>query len=400
MSCLWSGRSGPESIVVFGAVVSTVKLRLAGVGSGLPAASTARTSKVWAPSLSAEVVWVSPGPEQAAKASASTRHSKLAPASPEEKPKVGVVSVVRPLGPESIVVFGGVVSTVKLRLAGVGSGLPAASTARTSKVWAPSASAAVVWVPEPEQAAKASPSTRHSKLAPASSEEKLKVGVLSVVRPPGPESIVVFGGRRVDGEVAAGRGRVGIAGGVDGPDLEGVGAVGERGGGVGAGARAGREGVGVDPAFEARPGVVGGEGEGRRVVVGQAAGAGVDRGRRRGRVDGEAAAGRGRVGIGAGVDGPDLEGVGTVAERGGGVRAGVRAGCERVGVDPAFKGRFGVVGGEGEGRRVVCGQAAGAGLDRRIEILGGICKGAGSRAAGKASRRPAALPRRNVDVSP
>jgi hypothetical protein len=41
---------GPESIVVSGAVVSTVQARESGVGSVLPAASVARTSKVCSPS--------------------------------------------------------------------------------------------------------------------------------------------------------------------------------------------------------------------------------------------------------------------------------------------------------------------------------------------------------------
>ena len=69
----------------------------------------------------------------------STRHSNVAPAS-LEKPKVGVESeiVLPPAGPESIVAFGGVVSTVKVRDAGVGSGVEPASTARTSKVCVPS----------------------------------------------------------------------------------------------------------------------------------------------------------------------------------------------------------------------------------------------------------------------
>ena len=45
-----SGRSGPASIVVCGATVSTVHANAAGVGSTLPAASVARTWKVWLPS--------------------------------------------------------------------------------------------------------------------------------------------------------------------------------------------------------------------------------------------------------------------------------------------------------------------------------------------------------------
>ncbi len=108
--------------------------------------------------------------------------------------KVGVVSLVGPLGPVSIVVCGAVVSTVKLRVAGEASLLPAVSVARTSKVWGPWLRTAVVWVPDPEQGAKAAASIRHSKVAPGSSfEEKVKVGVVSLVGPLGPVSIVVCG---------------------------------------------------------------------------------------------------------------------------------------------------------------------------------------------------------------
>ena len=59
-------------------------------------------------------------------------------------------TLIVPVGPLVIVVSGGVVSTgsvvstVKVRLAGVASVLPAASVARTSKVCEPSASAVVV----------------------------------------------------------------------------------------------------------------------------------------------------------------------------------------------------------------------------------------------------------------
>jgi hypothetical protein len=49
-----------------------------------------------------------------------------------------------PDGPESIVVWGGVASTVKVRTEGDGSVLPAGSIARTRKVWEPSANCAVV----------------------------------------------------------------------------------------------------------------------------------------------------------------------------------------------------------------------------------------------------------------
>ena len=45
---------GVESIVVLGAMVSTVQVKLAGVASTFPAWSIARTSKVWEPSASPE----------------------------------------------------------------------------------------------------------------------------------------------------------------------------------------------------------------------------------------------------------------------------------------------------------------------------------------------------------
>ena len=45
------GSAGPEPIVVFGAVVSIVHVFVAGEASALPAWSTARTWKVWLPSV-------------------------------------------------------------------------------------------------------------------------------------------------------------------------------------------------------------------------------------------------------------------------------------------------------------------------------------------------------------
>ena len=70
----------------------------------------------------------------------SRRHSKLDPGSEEEKANEGEASLVAPEGPESIVVSGLAVSTVKLGDAGVASVFPTASVARTSNVCEPSAS--------------------------------------------------------------------------------------------------------------------------------------------------------------------------------------------------------------------------------------------------------------------
>jgi hypothetical protein len=73
----------------------------------------------------------------------SSWHSKLEPASLEEKLKLAAVEEVVPDGPEVIEVWGAVVSgaasTVQVRLAGVASVLPAASVARAEKVCVPAA---------------------------------------------------------------------------------------------------------------------------------------------------------------------------------------------------------------------------------------------------------------------
>ena len=77
---------------------------------------------------------------QAAKAAVSRRHSNVAPASLVKANEAEFVLMV-PVGPLVIVVSGATVSTVNVRVAGVGSRLPAASRARTSNVCVPCASA-------------------------------------------------------------------------------------------------------------------------------------------------------------------------------------------------------------------------------------------------------------------
>ncbi len=100
-----------------------------------------------------------------------------------ENVNVGVESLVEPEGPLSMVVCGAAVSTVNAHEAGVGSTFPAVSVARTSKVCAPSVSDAVVSGVVHEL--QAPPSTRHSNVEPASSAEKVNVGVESFVGPRG-----------------------------------------------------------------------------------------------------------------------------------------------------------------------------------------------------------------------
>ena len=182
----------------------------------------------------------------------SMRHSKLEPAWLAEKVYVGVASFVGPEGPLSIVVFGAAVSTVKLRDAGVASTLPAGSVARTSNVWAPSASDAVVSgvAHEPQ----APPSTRHSNVEPASSAEKANVGVASFVGPEGPLSIVVCGAAVSTVKLRDAGVAIDVPGRIRRAHLERVRAVRQRPGGLGRRART--PGAAVHAAFERRAGLV------------------------------------------------------------------------------------------------------------------------------------------------
>ena len=107
--------AGPASIVVCGAVVSTVKLRLAGSVGVAGRVGRAHLERVRAVVEAAERL----RRRARCQAPPSIRHSKLEPGSLDVNSNVGVASAVGPDGPASIVVCGAVVSTVKLRLAGV-----------------------------------------------------------------------------------------------------------------------------------------------------------------------------------------------------------------------------------------------------------------------------------------
>src|SRR3954447_3333465 len=148
----------------------------------------ARTWKVCPPIASGGVVF---GELHLANAAPSTLHWNV-PGSVDLNPNVGVLSVIAPVGPPVIVVFGGVASTTNERLAAVASALPAGSIARPWNEWGPSPSGAVVL--GAEQFANAAPSTLHWKVEPGSFELNPNVGVLSVVRPNGPPVIAVTGG--------------------------------------------------------------------------------------------------------------------------------------------------------------------------------------------------------------
>jgi hypothetical protein len=121
-------------IAVCGAVVSTVQPCEAGVLSTLPAASIARTRKLWAPGAKPVYAW---GELQAANAPSSSEHWKVEPGSLAVKLKLALVLEVCAGGDAVIVVSGADVSTVHPCEAGVLSALPAASIARTAKECVP-----------------------------------------------------------------------------------------------------------------------------------------------------------------------------------------------------------------------------------------------------------------------
>ena len=106
---------GPALIVVSGAVVSTVKLRIAGVASVFVAGSVARTLKRCAPSLS---IALANGVVHGVYAPSSMRHSNVDAGSLEENENVAAATPVSPAGPVSMVVSGATVSTVNDRVAG------------------------------------------------------------------------------------------------------------------------------------------------------------------------------------------------------------------------------------------------------------------------------------------
>jgi len=117
--------------VVSGGCVSTVQLWVAGVGSTFPTPSIARTSKVCEPFTNPLMVC---GLVQLTNDPVFNWHWNVELVSVEVNVNVTPVTLITPVGPLRIVVFGGVASTVQVRVAGVGSMFPTVSMARTSKV--------------------------------------------------------------------------------------------------------------------------------------------------------------------------------------------------------------------------------------------------------------------------
>jgi hypothetical protein len=177
---------GLSVIVVSGAAESIVQLCEAGVASGFPAASVARTENVCEPSASSAY---SRGLVQVSKAPLSREHSNVAPAS-ELNEKLAPAELVVTAGPLVSVVSGAVESIVQAKEAGVASMFPAASLARTEKLCSPSARPAYSF--GLVQASYAPASSAHSKLAPAS-ELNPNAAVALFAGLLGCESIVVSG---------------------------------------------------------------------------------------------------------------------------------------------------------------------------------------------------------------
>ena len=184
---------GADEISVSGATVSTVNARVAGVPSPFPAASVAQTENVCGPSASDGAVT---GEEQVANSAPSSAHAKVELLSLEMNANVAVGSPVAPLGPDVIVVSGAVVSsgsTVHVCAAGVPSVFPAASVARTRKVWVPSPTVSARGA---EHGSKPAASSAHSNLDPVSLELKVNVALVLDVPAGGAVVIVVSGAVR------------------------------------------------------------------------------------------------------------------------------------------------------------------------------------------------------------
>jgi hypothetical protein len=184
------GLPGLVSIVVFGGPTSMIHVWLAGLPSVFPAGSVARTSNVWL--LSASAGESVSGDVHGSHVPPSSLHSNVEPVSGELNVKVGVVLPEGLAGLESIVVFGAVVSIVQVDVAGDASVLPAASVARTSKVWLPSPSAGEI-VSGLVHDDQLPPSTRHWKVEPGFEDANEKTGERSFEGSLGCELMVVSG---------------------------------------------------------------------------------------------------------------------------------------------------------------------------------------------------------------
>ena len=169
-------------MVVTGATRSTVNDWPAGLASVLPAASVARTWKLWTPAVRS---FSTTGDTHADHVTApSTRQVTVDEGSLDANAKVAVVRRVRLPGAWVIVVSGAATSTVKAREDAVACVLPAGSVARTWKVCAPAGRPANVL--GEVHAANGAPSIRHANVDPASALANVNAAVVEATGPDGP----------------------------------------------------------------------------------------------------------------------------------------------------------------------------------------------------------------------
>ena len=138
----------------------------------MPAASVARTVKLWLPSVRL-LSWS--GDVQLLYALPSTEHSNVELCSEEVKEKLGLGLFDGSDGCPVIVVSGATVSTVQVEVAGDWSTFPKVSVARTLKVWLPSARPP--YVLGEAQLEKAAVSSLHSKVELGLEEVKEKLAL-------------------------------------------------------------------------------------------------------------------------------------------------------------------------------------------------------------------------------
>jgi hypothetical protein len=127
-----SYQPGPSPWAPVAYLPSTFHLRLAAVGSVLPAASVAFTSKVWVPLASLLYVLLVAVPLDSQIPPSNLVWKVAFGGSVEEKVNVASLLLTLPEGPETMVVSGGVVSAggaavVNVQTSSAESGLPAAS---------------------------------------------------------------------------------------------------------------------------------------------------------------------------------------------------------------------------------------------------------------------------------
>ncbi len=190
---------GPRGIRPEGAVVmvvsgsgasgsTTSQVRVAGVGSVLPAASIARTRTVRWPGAS---VGRTSGLAQSVNDAPSRAHSNLTPDSLALNDTDAGPGEMVPAGPAVISVTGGVVSMRQVRLAGVVSVLPAGSVARIRTVCSPSVSP--VRTSGLAHGVNGAASSAQVNVAPASLAVKVMVAAADATSAAGPAVMVVAG---------------------------------------------------------------------------------------------------------------------------------------------------------------------------------------------------------------